>query len=346
MKQSARLRFWFTRVSFVLFSLLFFSCEKEVPKSVVAKDSSYPAHFPEIEYPDDNQFTDARYKLGKKLFYDPILSEGNEISCSSCHKPELAFAHDQKVSPGIEGRLGDRNSPSLANIAFHPRFMRDGGVPTLEMQALVPIADHFEMGSNIVVAAERMVQLEEYRTLSQQAYERTPDPYVITRALACFQRTLISGNSPYDDFAYKGNRFALDAREIRGMNIFLSDKTQCSTCHSGVLFSSFDYANTGLYESYDDDGRYRLTLEEGDRSKFKIPSLRNVGLSAPYMHDGSMNTLSEVIDHYASGGANHPNKSDLIKGFEISEIEKVDLIAFLHTLTDDHFITDECHREE
>lgn len=315
-------------------------------QSEVVKDSSFPAHFPKIEYPEDNKFTDARYELGKKLFYDPILSEGNEISCSSCHKPALAFAHDERVSPGIEGRLGKRNSPSLANIAFHPRFMREGGVPTLEMQALVPIADHFEMGSNIVVAAERLAEIEEYRTLSQQAYERMPDPYVITRALACFQRTLISGNSPYDDFAYKENRFALNATQIRGMKLFFSEKTQCSTCHSGVFFSNFDYENNGIYETYKDDGRYLLTLKESDRAKFKVPSLRNVGLSAPYMHDGSMNTLSEVLDHYASGGLSHPNKSEKIKGFELSEIEKTELIAFLHALTDEHFITDLQHRED
>ncbi len=346
MKRSAQRKFWSIRSGVLLLIVVLTSCGKEPPKSVVEKDSSFPQHFPDIEYPQDNEYTEERYQLGKKLFYDPILSEGNEISCASCHEPNLGFAHDVSVSPGIQGRLGERNSPSLANIAFHPYFMREGGVPTLEQQVIVPIAEHAEMGSNIVLAAQRMAQIEDYNLTSQAAYDRLPDPYVITRALACFERTLISGNSTYDDYAYKGNRFALTASEIRGMNLFFSEETQCSSCHSGVFFTSYEFANTGLYVDYPDPGRYRLTLEESDRAKFKIPSLRNVGVSTPYMHNGAMNSLSEVIDHYASGGEQHPNKSELIQGFELSAIEKVDLIAFLHTLTDEHFLKDARHLED
>lgn len=324
--------------------MILLACERDHSLSAPAEEGAYEAFIPEIVYPDDNTPTDVRIALGKKLFFDPILSEGNEISCASCHKPELAFADDRAVSPGIEGRLGERNSPSLVNVAYQNSLMREGGVPNLEMQALVPIADPFEMGSNILEAAERLQEISEYIDLSQQAYEREPDPFVITRSLAAYQRTLLSNESRYDQFKYEGDHRALTSLEVQGMNVFFSEKTQCSSCHSGFDFTNYEYANTGLYEEYEDEGRYRLTLEESDRSKFKVPSLRNVGLTAPYMHNGSMNTLSEVIDHYASGGKDHSNKSELITGFELDGTEKQALIAFLHSLTDENFINNEAHR--
>lgn len=307
---------------------------------------STPAGFPEISYPEDNELTVDRWRLGKKLFFDPIMSIDSSIHCGSCHKQELAFADDVFVSPGVENRLGSRNSPSLANVAFLPHLLREGGVPTLEQQVLVPIQEHAEFDNNILVIAERMNRIEAYVNASEKAYGRIPDPYVISRSLSTFQRTLISGDSDYDSYAFHSNSTALNAQELRGMDLFFSPELACTSCHSGFLFSDHSFQNNGLYETYLDDGRYLLTLEESDRALFKVPSLRNVALTAPYMHDGSLATLEEVIEHYNSGGENHFNKSTLINPLGLNMSEKEDLIAFLSSLTDYTFIRNPLYMTE
>ncbi len=297
-----------------------------------------PKGFEPIEFPEDNEFSEARWILGKKLFFDPIMSSDSSISCASCHKPELAFSDDVSISPGVDERLGERNAPSIANIAYHPYFTREGGVPTLEMQVLVPIQEHAEFDFNIVLLSDRLSQEPDYVQMSVEAYDRQPDPFVITRALACFERSLISGFSPYDQYVHYDYSESLSDSEVRGMQLFNSDKTNCSTCHEGFNFSNYGFANNGLYEDYPDLGRMRLTGQESDRAMFKIPSLRNVGLTAPYMHDGSMKTLQDVIEHYDQGGKENAQKSELIKPLNLTEQEKRDLISFLESLTDQSFI--------
>ncbi len=300
---------------------------------------SPPPGFPPVPFPKENQFTPERWALGKKLFYDPILSQGNEISCASCHLSSHAFSDTNVISPGVEGRLGTRNAPSLANVAYHPYYLREGSVPTLEMQVLVPIQEHDEMSSNIVEAARRIAEIDEYVKMSVAAYNRDPDPYVIQRSLAVFQRTLISGDSKYDRHL-QGDEPLLNESELRGMQLFFSDKSLCSQCHNGFNFTDYSLTNTGLYSKYKDPGRFRVTLVEKDRSIFKTPSLRNVGLTAPYMHDGSLETLEEVIDHYVTGGHPHPNKSPILHPLFLDDQDQEDLINFLHTLTDSSFIQD------
>ena len=304
-----------------------------------------PEGFPEMEFPESNEFNMARWELGKKLFYDPVLSVDSSLSCGSCHKQALAFSDDVAFSDGVKGRPGTRNSPSLANIGYHPYFTREGGVETLEMQILVPIQEHNEFDFNIVYIAERLNRDSAYIQMSQAAYARVPDPFVITRSIACFERSLISGNSPYDRFEFQGDNKALDKAEKAGKELFFSEKTACGSCHGGFNFTNYAFENNGLYKSYPDPGRFRLTGDPADSARFKVPSLRNVALTAPYMHDGSLADLEAVIDHYQSGGKGHSNQSDKIHPFTLTEKEKRQLMAFLSSLTDVGFITNEHFQE-
>ena len=318
---------------------IFTACQKEqTPSLPFLKLMEIPQGFPDMPEPPDNEFTEARWALGKRLFYDPVMSVDSSISCASCHKPELAFSDDVAISPGVEGRIGTRNAPSLANVGYHPYFTREGGVPTLEMQILVPIQEHAEFDFNIVLLAERLGLDSSYISMAYQAYDRGPDPFVITRSLACFERSLISGQSQYDQYINDSNSKHLDELSSRGMELFFSPEVGCSNCHSGFNFTNYAFENNGLYQVYPDSGRFRLTGVESDRALFKVPSLRNVGITAPYMHDGSFNTLYEVIEHYNSGGAEHPHKSAFIRPLKLTNIEKEALVAFLESLTDNHFI--------
>lgn len=288
--------------------------------------------------PADNAFLAERVELGKALFFDPILSVDSSRSCASCHIPAYAFSDTLAFSLGVEDRVGTRNSPSLANVGYQVALLREGGVPTLEMQVLVPIQEHHEFATNILDVAKKVGEVPRYRDLAERAYGRTPDPFVITRAIAAFERTLISGNSRFDQWSYQGDWKALSPSAIRGLDLFQSDRLGCASCHSGFLFTDQSFANNGLYEEYADPGRYRLTGIESDRAVFKVPSLRNVEVTAPYMHDGSLKDLREVVLHYQHGIQDHPNKSPLLRTFQLTDRETDDLINFLKSLTDEAFL--------
>lgn len=299
-----------------------------------------PEGFPEMPFPEDNTFTRERWELGKKLFYDPILSVDHTLSCADCHKQHLAFSDDRAFSPGVMGRPGVRNAPSLTNVGYQPYFLREGSVPTLEMQVLVPIQEKNEFAHNILNIVEDLKKSPEYMKRSQEAYGREPDAFVITRALATFERTFISGNSRYDQQTYQGKE-VLNASEKRGMALFFSKKAHCSSCHNGFNFTDYSFKNNGLDTAYSDNGRRRLTNKAEDEALFKVPSLRNVALTAPYMHNGSLSTLQEVVAHYNSGGKPHSNKSKLIRPLKLTEQEQQDLVSFLKSLTDNEFINNE-----
>ncbi len=328
----------------ILISL--FSCKKD---SAIKKDyvlMQTPIGFPKMKEAEGNEFTKERWQLGKRLFYDPILSLNNKISCASCHKPQNAFSDLVAMSIGDNNVLGKSNSPTLTNIGYNPYYTRAGGVVTLEMQILVPIQEHDEFNTNILDIVKKLNLDSTYVKQSQNAYNRVPDPYVITRAIANFERSFISGNSKFDQYHFQGNQNALTINEINGMKLFFSDKTNCSNCHSDFNFTNYTFQNNGLYEIYKDKGRKRLTLSDSDESLFKVPTLRNVAVTAPYMHDGSIKSLFEVVEHYNSGGKNHKNKSTLVKPMKLSSQEKYDLIAFLLTLTDNQFINHKEFRNE
>ena len=325
-----------------LLFLIFSGCQKSNHDIAPVSLWDPPSWFPPMEIPDDNQFTMERWELGKKLFYEKRLSIDQSIACISCHDPLLSFSDNQAFSPGVFDRPGVRNASMLANIGYAPNFLREGGVPTLEMQVLVPIQEHNEFNHNILDIVEDLKQDSLYAELSMKAYNSEFSPFVLTRALANFERSLISGHSRYDIYTYEGKYAILTEEEIAGKELFFSDRLKCSQCHSGVFFTSFDFANNGLKEVYEDEGRMRFTGLEEDRAVFKIPSLRNIEMTAPYLHDGSIETLEEVIDLYSEGGFDHPNKSNLLsQAIDLSDAEKMQLLAFLKTLTDHTFLNDE-----
>jgi cytochrome c peroxidase len=267
-----------------------YGCEK---KETIAGNQEpelmeIPVGFPSMDIPEDNKFTQERWQLGKKLFYDNALSLNYTISCGSCHQQSLAFSDSLAFSRGDAGAMGTSNAPGLANVGYHPYYLRGGSVPTLEMQVLVPIQEHNEFNTNIVDIAERLKQDNVYNEMALKAYSRAFDPYVITRAIACFERSLISGNSRFDQYYYQGKKDALTANERSGMQLFFSERTNCSRCHGDFNFTNYSFENNGLYMQYADSGRMRFTHAESDRDKFKVPSLRNAGFTAPYMHDGSI----------------------------------------------------------
>tara|TARA_B110000459_G_C16595185_1_gene488241 strand:+ start:307 stop:1275 length:969 start_codon:yes stop_codon:yes gene_type:complete len=299
-----------------------------------------PKGFPTPFIPEDNQLSDSRVALGKKLFFDNMMSRDSSLSCASCHQPQFAFSDGRQKSVGIKGRQVSRNAPTLTNVAYQPYFLLDGLNPSLETQVKIPIHEHNEFDFHILLIAERMKQDSLYVSLSKDAYNNEPSPQVIAYAIACYERTLISGNSPYDQYFYQGNKTALNDSEIRGMNLFFDD-LYCASCHGGFNFSDSRLTNNGLYTNYTDQGRARLTKKTEDQAIFKTPTLRNIGFSAPYMHDGSFESLEQVIDHYSSGAKGHFNQDPLIQPFDISQDQKQDLIAFLIALNDSSFVSND-----
>ena len=303
--------------------------------SACAPLAAAPKHFPPEPVPADNAITRSRLELGKKLFYDARLSRTGEVSCASCHKQENAFADPRPVSAGVHGRLGKRNAPALVNLAWNTSFFWDGGVKTLEQQAIGPITNPLEMDMTMAEVVQRVSADPEYVRLARSAYGSEPRPEVVTKAIATFMRSMISGTSRYDRYL-AGDASALSASEKRGAAIALGERGDCFHCHVGFNLTNNTFANNGLVSG--DAGRKEITGKDDDDGKFKVPTLRNVALTAPYMHDGSLATLRDVVDFYSRGGQGHPNTDPTIRPLNLSEQEKEDLIAFLGSLTDEGFV--------
>ena len=321
----------------LLVGLLLAGCTKDPVELPLEGNSLFPlqvpAGWPQPPLQEDNPLTIASVKLGKALFFDERLSLDRGISCASCHHPDRAFSDTVALSIGVHGGLGARNGPTLANVAYHPLLMRDGGAPTLEQQVFIPLMDEAEMDTDPQQVVEALRDDPEVAAMSLQAYGKPFDLYVLTRALANYQRTLLSGTSRYDRFL-QGDATALDDAEVRGMQLF-NGSAQCSVCHSGFDLSDHNFHNVGIaLDHADDPGRQRITLNPADRGKFKTPTLRNIALTAPYMHDGSMITLEQTIEHFNSGGLADPNKDPLMVPLALSPSQKQDLAAFLRSLTD------------
>ena len=314
------------RFKFALFILFLGSCSTD---SFVFE--GLDATYPEMKFPLDNPANPDAAKLGERLFFDPILSIDSTISCGSCHKPEMGFATNDAVTPGVDGALGKRNSPSLMNVGFQPYFMREGGVPSLEMQVLVPLGDETEMAHNVVDAVRRLNRNSSYRNEFLTVYGDTASPFLLVRALANFERTLIDFSSAFDSYI-NGEGSSLSAEAVKGGQLFYG-KANCVECHSGVLLTDFSFANNGsaILDS-SDYGRELLTNESDDRYVFKTPSLRFVKQTAPYMHDGSVSTLAAVIDQYNSGGVSHSFTDPRIQPLDLSTAERNQLLAFLEAL--------------
>lgn len=318
--------------------VLLFSCKKPSPDQTPETPwfLNYPSHFPSPEFPSDNQPTAERIELGRKLFYDPVLSLDSSISCGTCHLQNFAFANSDITTPGVFGRAGTRNVPGLFNLVYQPFFLREASLPTLEMQILVPIQEHNEFNSNIVDIAEKLKQIHWYDSMSRLAYDREPDAFVITRAIAAFERTLVSANSKYDQV--QTGQASFNSLEAEGYQLF-TQTLNCGSCHPEPFFTNFEPINNGLYSWYPDPGRYRVTQNASDSGKFKVPSLRNIEFTAPYMFDGSFPDLRSVINHYDQGGSGGPYQDKRIKALQLNDHQKDALIAFLKTLSDNDFLS-------
>ena len=314
-----------------------------------------PSFFPAMDVPADNPTTEQGVALGRRLFYDPILSDDGSMSCASCHAPSLSFTDGLARSPGVTGQLSRRNSMSLLNIGYvRSNLMWDGKSSSLEDQALLPVADPIELHSTWPEAVQRIRDAELYPAMFREAFgiERRADitPDLVTMALAQFERTLVSsGNSKFDRVA-RGEEFYSDD-ELNGFDMFFDvspnlPDAECGHCHAGNLLTIDEFFNNGLdpattLDDFTDKGLGGVTGKATDNGKFRAPTLRNITLTAPYMHDGRFQTLEEVIDHYNDGGHYSPNLDPLIKPIGLTEVQKAQLLAFLRTLEDPDFVEDE-----
>ncbi len=281
--------------------------------------------------PENNPLTAKRVTLGRKLFFDPILSKDKTVACASCHQPEHGFSGATAKSRGIEGKEGNRKPPTLLNRAFGTSFFWDGRVTTLEEQALQPIENPNEMGSRVADVLIRLKEHEDYRKMFAAAFDDGVTAASLAQALAGFERALVRGDSPVDRFRINSDHDALGATERHGLWLYES-KGLCWKCHSGQNFTDEGFHNTGVSWGGSDLGRYGVTKNESDRGQFKTPTLRGIALRAPYMHDGSVPTLEAVIEFYSRGGLKNPHLDPVIKPLNLSEEERRALVAFLKVL--------------
>ena len=283
--------------------------------------------------PRESQLTEARVRLGRKLFFDPILSADNTVACASCHQPAHGFASAEPRPRGIRGQSIARRAPTLFNRAYGSSFFWDGRASSLEEQALRPIADPAEMGSSVADAVERLRTHKEYKDRFETAFADGVTADNLAKALASFERTLLRGASRVDRFRRLGEHDALTAQERQGLWLYES-KGRCWRCHSGANFTDESFHNTGIRWGKEpaDLGHFAVTRKDADKGKFKTPTLRGVTLTAPYMHDGSVKTLEEVIEFYNKGGIANPNLDPLMTPLGLSAEEQRDLVAFLKVL--------------
>ncbi|MDC3332682.1 hypothetical protein OAV62_00410 [bacterium] len=285
----------------------------------------------EIIYPDDEEHDAAEIELGKVLFFDTRLSKNGSQSCASCHNPELGFSDGLAKGLGSEGNRLGRNTPHLFNLAWSSILMWDGRAATLEEQALGPIKAEAEMNMPIEELLPRLERVAYYRKSVSEIYNADViSAEHIGRAIAAFERTLISDNSPFDQYI-AGDKKAMSPEAIRGMRLF-EGKAECTQCHDGSNFTDDSFHNLGLGIS--DEGRGAILNDKTLTGSFKTPGLRNIVFSAPYMHDGSEPTLEAVINLYNRGGGSGDNKSKLLKPLGLSDQDVFDLIAFMGALTD------------
>ena len=294
-----------------------------------------PAAFDSLPpWPEYNPMNKSKVELGRLLFNDKRLSADGKISCASCHIKNAAYSDTIPVSPGVHGRMDRRNAYSLVNVGYQKDLFMDGGVPNLELQAIAPFLNENEMAFDLKSIEAEIGKDKTYLELVQKAFAQDSiDPKVVAYSLAAFERTLLSTGSPYDAFI-QGDSTVLSDSQLAGMNLFFSDRTQCSSCHTGFLFTDQNYYNLGMDSLVSDEGRARISQSPDDLGKFKTPSLRNVGITAPYMHDGGYKNLDEVLDFYNSGGLNVKNKDQRIRELNLTRQERNQIIEFLQALTD------------
>ena len=332
----------------VLLVCFFFSCKQEEVYTNITLAFEQPSNFPEPDYNlSSNPITEKGFELGKKLFYEGKLSSDGVVSCAFCHQQKFAFTHHgHQLSHGVENRQGTRNTPPIQNMAFQNQFSWDGAAFHLDMFPIIPITNPVEMDETVTNILEKLRQDAAYRKLFSQAFEDGQINADNTfKAMSQFMLMMVSANSKYDKYVRveKGGEFS--EQEKKGLELF---KAKCASCHNSDLFTDDSFRNNGLpiNPEVNDLGRMTVTLIEEDKYKFKVPSLRNIELTAPYMHDGRFGSLKSVLNFYTTGVQETQNLDPILKnedgtlGISINEQEKEDIIAFLKTLTDEEFITD------
>ncbi len=302
-----------------------------------------PLGLPPVPIPTNNPPTEESIALGRKLFYDTKLSKDNSLACASCHSPHLGFTDGLSISRGVGGMTGIRNAPTIVNAAYLPLQFWDGRAVSLEEQAASPIADPVEMNQTHEVSLTKLNADTAYKPLFMAAFGSGGITLGrVEKALASFERTILSGNSSFDQYQYGGDKRALTAAQVRGLKIFLdSSKGNCAACHSVgnkfALFTDGKFHNTG--EGVRDDGqlsdvgRFHQTGVESDKGAFETPTLRNIAKTAPYMHDGNLKTLKDVVDFYAGGGNSNPYLDKDMRVIKLSGQDRSDLVEFLQSLT-------------
>jgi cytochrome c peroxidase len=287
-----------------------------------------------IIWPPDNPYSAQKAYLGRLLYFDTRLSADGTVSCGTCHLPKLAFTDGLPFSAGIKGRTGARNAPTVLNRAYSLAQFWDGRSLTLEDQVLGPLSNPVEMGNTHMAVITTLKSIPGYRSLFNRVFgseDITVDR--VAKAIATFERTIQSGNAPYDRYK-AGNKNAMTLQQIHGMDLFIN-KAKCDKCHEGINFTSNSYANLGIGmdKPKPDLGRYMVTKDPKDWGAFKTPTLREVEHTAPYMHDGSLKTLDEVVDFYDKGGRANKNLDERMKKLNLTAIEKKDLVEFLKALS-------------
>jgi len=337
------------KTGLLLLSLLsFMACSDEVMEPL-EKDEiynlSFPSYFPEMTFDQSgNPVTKNGVELGRKLFYEGKLSRNNTISCGFCHIQENAFTHHgHTVSHGVDDRTGIRNAPPIQNMAFLKRYMWDGVIHNLNEQPIIPITNEDELDSSMPEVISKLNADSKYKKLFRSAYgDENITGERILKALSQFMATMISADAKYDRVKQGKENFT--SEEAQGMGLF---QQKCASCHSGPLFSDESFRNTGMYYNmqFKDAGRYRVTLDQSDWMKFRVPGLRNVEYTAPYMHDGRFYTLKAVLDFYSDNVEDNPNLDSQLTqnghvGIAMNAQEKQFIITFLKTLSDKNFIND------
>ncbi len=302
-----------------------------------------PLGLPPVPIPADDPPTANAVALGRKLFYDKRLSQDASLACASCHRPELAFTDGLRLSVGVGGKVGLRNAPTLLNAAYAPLLFWDGRADSLETQAAAPIADPLEMNQTHDVSVGQLASDSTYRLMLKNTFgTEAITLHRVENALASFERTLLSGDSAFDRYQYAGKKDALTPAQIRGLAIFSDPhRGNCTACHtigpSSALFTDNKFHNLGEGVGDDgnfiDPGRYRETHVDTDMGAFKTPTLRNVALTAPYMHDGHLKTLKDVVDFYAGGGNSNAHLDKQISAIHLTGRDRSDLVDFLNALT-------------
>lgn len=343
--------------NFLLLANIMLSCQKETVAPVESEDNnSYvlevPANFPPPSATPDNPLTKAGVELGRRLFYEPLLSSTMTVSCASCHHQDRAFSDGMILSNlGISGKALDRHSPALFNLAWaNNGLFWDGGSKNLESQAFGPLTHEDEMGIYFPEMVDRLMANPSYVNLFRKAFGESPTAAGVVKALAQFQRTIISANSKYDRYKRGDRQVNFSEKELLGMQLVQS---KCGGCHSSELFTDNKYHNNGIDADFSDDskdwvykGRYRISYDIKDLGAYKTPSLRNIMVSAPYMHDGRFSTIDEVLKHYRSGIKNTIYTDQLLfqgngnAGILLSDKEVEAVKAFLMSLTDEKLLSE------